>query len=80
MRPHLRHFLVAAALGGAGVLAVSGAARAASQAAPVQRASGDGPSLVRPLFGGQFDPVAGMGGGVISGGGKPVYTHAGQRS
>ncbi|MER0481424.1 hypothetical protein ABR737_24305 [Streptomyces sp. Edi2] len=80
MRPHLRRFLVVVALGGAGLLAVSGAARAASQAAPAQRASGDGPSLVRPLFGGQFDPVAGMGGGVISGGGKPVYTHAGQRS
>ncbi|MEU8681208.1 hypothetical protein [Streptomyces sp. NPDC048611] len=76
MRPHLPRFLVAAALGGAGVLAVSGAAQAAS--APVQRASGDGPSLVRPLFGGQFDPVAGMGGGVISGGGRPVATTAGR--
>ncbi|MFG2826489.1 hypothetical protein ACGFWI_03280 [Streptomyces sp. NPDC048434] len=80
MRPHLGRCLVLAALGGAGVLAASGVAQAAPQAAPAHRPSGDGPSLGRPLFGGQFDPVAGMGGGVISGGGKPVFTHAGSRS
>ncbi|MFG2529371.1 hypothetical protein [Streptomyces sp. NPDC048516] len=79
MRPHLRRFLVVAALGGVSALAC-GTAQAAPQAAPAQRPSGDGPSLVRPLFGGQFDPVAGMGGGVISGGGRPVSTQAGGRA
>ncbi|MFF8786502.1 hypothetical protein [Streptomyces sp. NPDC015125] len=79
MRPHLRRFLVAAALGGVSALAC-GTAQAAPQDAPAQRPSGDGPSLGRPLFGGQFDPVAGMGGGVISGGGRPVFTHADSRS
>ncbi|KOG49695.1 hypothetical protein [Streptomyces decoyicus] len=75
MRPHLGRCLVLAALGGASVLA-SGVAQAAPQAAQVQRSSGDGLSLGRPLFSGQFDPVGGMGGGVISGGGRPVFTHA----
>ncbi|MGW7572914.1 hypothetical protein [Streptomyces sp. NPDC054765] len=80
MRTHLGRCLVIAALGGAGVVAACGAALAAPQAAPVQRHVGVGPSLGRPLFGGQFDPVGGMGGGVISGGGKPVFTHADGRS
>ncbi|WP_328385582.1 hypothetical protein OHS81_16935 [Streptomyces sp. NBC_00400] len=79
MRARLRRFLVAAALGGFGALAC-GSAQAAPQAAPAQRPSGDGPSLGRPLFGGQFDPVAGMGGGVISGGGRSVFTQAGSRA
>ncbi|MGY5123494.1 hypothetical protein [Streptomyces nigrescens] len=76
MRPHLARFLVIAALGGAGILAC-GTAQAAPTAAPAPRASGDGPSVGRPLFGGQFDPVGGLGGGVISGGGRPVATRAG---
>ncbi|MGW7019335.1 hypothetical protein ACWGGS_08315 [Streptomyces decoyicus] len=79
MRPHLGRCLVLAALGGVSVLA-SGVAQAAPQAAQVQRSSGDGPSLGRPLFSGQFDPVGGMGGGVISGGGRPVSTHSDGRS
>lgn len=76
MRPHLGRCLVVAALGGAGVLAC-GTAQAAPSAAPAPRASVDGPSLGRPLFGGQLDSVAGLGGGVISGGGRPVATQAG---
>ncbi|MFI0906554.1 hypothetical protein ACH4TE_23935 [Streptomyces sioyaensis] len=75
MRPHLGRCVVLAALGGIGVLAC-GTAQAAPQAAPVQRPAGDGPSVGRPLFGGQFDPVGGMGGGVIAGGGKPVFLKA----
>ncbi|MFF3542502.1 hypothetical protein [Streptomyces platensis] len=76
MRPHLGRCLVVAALGGAGVLAC-GTAQAAPSAAPAPRASVDGPALGRPLFGGQLDTVAGLGGGVISGGGRPVATRAG---
>ncbi|RXS73219.1 hypothetical protein EST92_22160 [Streptomyces sp. TM32] len=75
MRPHLGRCLVLAALGGIGALAC-GTAQAAPQAAPAPRAAGDGPSVGRPLFAGQFDPVGGMGGGVISGGGKPAFLRA----
>nr|WSX21832.1 hypothetical protein OG690_19695 [Streptomyces tubercidicus] len=76
MRPHLGRCLVIAALGGVSVLAC-GTAQAASTNAPAARAAGDGSALGRPLFGGPFDPVGGMGGGVISGGGRPVATQAG---
>ncbi|MEV6563206.1 hypothetical protein [Streptomyces kronopolitis] len=74
MRPHLGRCLVLAALGGIGVLAC-GTAQAAPHTAPVARPGGDGPA-VRPLFAGQFDPVAGSGGGVLAGGGRPVVLRA----
>ncbi|MGX1849164.1 hypothetical protein OIU91_21435 [Streptomyces sp. NBC_01456] len=75
MRPHLGRCLVLAALGGVGALAC-GTAQAAPQTAPAPRPAGDGPSAVRPLFAGQFDPVAGSGGGVLAGGGRPVALKA----
>lgn len=75
MRPHLGRCLVLAALGGVGAL-TCGTAQAAPQSAPAPRPGGDGPAVVRPLFAGQFDPVAGSGGGVLAGGGRPVVLKA----
>ncbi|BDM73348.1 hypothetical protein HEK616_68350 [Streptomyces nigrescens] len=76
MRPHLRRCLVLAALGGVSVLA-SGAAQAAPRTTEVLRPADGGAASGHRPFGGQFDPVVGHGGGVVSGGGQLLVSRAG---